>query len=99
MPDRDRVIYSIERCICYVPDSCRDCAYDKYEYPDCVNKMCKDALELLKAQEPVKPYVSGNGKGFENASTWWYACGACNEQIDMHDKFCRHCGKAVKWDE
>ena len=56
-------------------------------------------LELLKAHEPVKPYVSGKGKDFENASTWWYACGNCNKPIDPNDKYCRYCGRKVAWDD
>lgn len=53
MVDREKVIYSIERCICHVPDACRDCAYDAgHPYNECVEMMLKDALSLLKAQEP-----------------------------------------------
>lgn len=53
MVDRGKVIYSIERCICHVPDACRDCAYDAgYPYNECVEMMLKDALSLLKAQKP-----------------------------------------------
>lgn len=53
MDDREKVIYSIERCICHVPDACRDCAYYAVRlYPECYELMMKDALSLLKAQEP-----------------------------------------------
>ena len=49
MIDREKVIYSIERCICHVPDACRDCAYDAgHPYNECVEMMLKDALALLK---------------------------------------------------
>ena len=52
MPDREKVIYSIERCICHVPDACRDCAYDAgHPYNECVELMLKDALSLLKGQD------------------------------------------------
>lgn len=52
MTERENVIYSIERCICHVPDACRDCAYDAgHPYNECVEMMLRDALELLKAQE------------------------------------------------
>lgn len=53
MADREKVIYSIERCVCHVPDACRDCNYDNYEYNKCVEKLLWDALELLKEQETV----------------------------------------------
>lgn len=52
MPDLEKVIYSIERCICHVPDACRDCAYDAgHPYNECVELLLRDSLELLKAQE------------------------------------------------
>lgn len=52
MAELEKVIYSIERCICHVPDSCRDCAYDAgHPYNECVELLLKDALSLLKAQE------------------------------------------------
>lgn len=52
MPDLEKVIYSIERCICHVPDACRDCAYDAgHPYNECVELLLRDALGLLKAQE------------------------------------------------
>ena len=52
MADREKVIYSIERCISRVPDSCQDCGYDAEPYPKCEYMLFSDALELLKAQEP-----------------------------------------------
>ena len=56
---REKVIYSIERCICHVPDACRDCAYDAgHLYPECFELMMKDALSLMKAQESQwRPFV------------------------------------------
>lgn len=55
MPDLEKVIYSIERCICHVPDACQDCAYDAgHPYNECVELLLKDALELLKDPDQVK---------------------------------------------
>ena len=58
----------------------------------------RDAVELLKEPEAVAPYVTGNGESFETAKNWWYECGNCNKPIDSTDKFCRHCGRLVKWE-
>ena len=52
MADREKVIYSIERCICHVPDACRDCGYDNEPCPKCFEHLLRDAHDLLKAQEP-----------------------------------------------
>ena len=54
MADREKVIYDIERCICHVPDACRDCSHYKHgEYLDCMEELLSDALELLKEQEDL----------------------------------------------
>lgn len=48
------------------------------------------AIEAVKAQEPVKPIIiCGN---------WWYQCGKCKEAVGYHDKYCKACGQAVKWE-
>lgn len=52
MAELEKVIYSIERCICNVPDACRDCGYDNEPYTKCFEHLLRDALSLLKAQEP-----------------------------------------------
>ena len=50
--DREKVIYDIERCICHVPDACRDCShYGHGEVIGCMEELLKDALKLLKEQE------------------------------------------------
>ena len=53
MFDRDKVIYSIERCVCNVNDVCRDCAYYDAGHPyiKCVEMLLRDAMKLLKEQE------------------------------------------------
>ena len=61
-----------------------------------------EALELLKAQEPVKPIIETY---WETASVYdedvkvtENKCGECGAEIDKWDKFCRMCGRPVKWD-
>lgn len=53
MPDMEQVIWDIERCICHVPDACKDCShYQKGEAAiDCMEILLADALALLKEQE------------------------------------------------
>lgn len=97
--DGEKVIYDIERCICHVPDACRDCShYGHGEVIGCMEELLTDALALLKEQEAVEPYITGRGETFETAETWWYACGNCHEALDVNDKYCRHCGRSVKWE-
>lgn len=56
MTKREKVINSLERCTCYVPDACRDCAYDDKPAPDCWQSLERDALELLKEDETQLQY-------------------------------------------
>ena len=52
MPDREKVMWSLARCSCGVPDACSDCYYDNWPPRICVQHLTNDALALLKAQEP-----------------------------------------------
>lgn len=88
MTDPEKVIYSIERCICHVPDACRNCAYDAgHPYNECVEMMLKDALSLLKAQEPLAVRETELNK-----------C-VCGNEINRywHPEFCGFCGKKLEW--
>ena len=62
------------------------------EYDDCIGKMARDALELLKEQEPVKAVRRVE-------ETEWNVCGNCGSHIISKWKWCPYCGKAVKWDD
>ena len=53
MADIEKVIYDIERCICHVPDACRDCSHYGYDRMECMESLLKDALELLKEQPHI----------------------------------------------
>jgi hypothetical protein len=103
MAELEKVIKGLECCILRDPDDharCSQCSYGG----NCINRLKIDALELLKAQEPVKPYIDYDGQ-----DVW--RCGSCgatlfhlsHTQADENEqncvKFCRYCGKAVKWDD
>lgn len=101
MIDREKVIYSIERCICHVPDACRDCGYDNEPCPKCFEHLLRDALSLLKAQEPKPPRIA------QTIDRIFYACDNCGKSLFVIDgvnlstyfpKYCAECGRAVKWD-
>ena len=49
MPDREKVIYDIGRCICHVPYACKECS--RYGKISCIEELLADALSLLKEQE------------------------------------------------
>ena len=57
-----------------------------------------DAIDLLKAQEPVEPY----GQYSVHTGTKYIVCGACEKPLCMmkdsyRPKYCPECGRMVKW--
>ena len=50
----------------------------------------------LKEPEAVEPREENDGNP-EPCTAWWYVCGDCGQPIDKMDRYCRMCGKAVKW--
>lgn len=100
MMDRETIIkgLQIER-ECVSRDCDRDCGKcDLVQDRDWLLAVYDGALELLKEQEAVPPEKE-NDRNTGNLASWWYVCGACGRGLDYHDRFCRHCGRAVKWDE
>lgn len=51
--------------------------------------MLREAVRLLKAQEPVFPHMVD-----------WslYECPKCKTRVDKTYKYCKCCGQAVKWE-
>ena len=97
MPEVEKVIKGLECCAGYgIEDTpgCEDCPYnDMGDTCERMRPLYEDALALLRAQEPVNPNVIMYGKMVIH-----YQCPACLVTIDPRDNFCRHCGRAVKWE-
>lgn len=93
MDNREKVIKALMCCM-FGCDHV-SCPYNKLE--DCEGTLHYDALTLLKAQEPIVP------KRVLRGAIMQWRCGACDARLgdplmgDI-DNYCRHCGKAVKWD-
>ena len=95
MPDREKVIKGLEVCISL--DEGENCPKEFPYYRDVCcgySQVMRDALALLKEQEPVKPERECSGSGV----TWWNVCGNCRTAINPNDKYCHECGKAVSWE-
>ena len=103
MADREKVMQWLKTCATGCEDGC------PYEYKNLVYRVeCKadlmsDAIALLREHEPVRPY-----QDYDGLDVW--RCGNCNTSLfhiteteaddDMKNyiKFCKHCGKAVRWE-
>jgi hypothetical protein len=94
MTDREKAIASLNNALVQM----HGCGRYTPEDVDELETAAWKALGLLKEQESVTPFIACKGKTFEEADTWWYACGNCQQPIDMGDRYCSMCGKAVKWE-
>lgn len=101
MTDREKVIRGLECCI---TDRCEDCPYEDICYGDneveLFDTLARDALALLKAQEPVEPTEPDEDN--------MRYCGACGSPVGyevleapgieyVQYSYCQNCGRAVKW--
>lgn len=62
---------------------------DSWSYAQAIDKI----MDLLKEQEAV-PVIQR-----EIMHMLFWCCGSCGVAITDGDKFCRNCGKQVKWNE
>lgn len=102
MPDREKVIKALELCTSKIETRtqtpCNTCPYHNIIYHGVLGDGCcneqslkRDALALLKEDEPLKPKLSESGL--------LYRCRACGRPLTKYlDKFCPKCGRAVKWE-
>ena len=90
MPDIEKVIKGLEHCTTY------GCTCDKCDYwehnrveddPHCGDVLMRDALELLKEQQPKKPVYDCP----------LIRCPRCKNSINVIQKYCDECGQAIDW--
>lgn len=66
--------------------------FENEDVPENYEWALEDALELPKEQEAV-PVIQR-----EIMHMLFWCCGSCGVAITHGDKFCRMCGKKVKWE-
>ena len=109
MIDREKVIKALEcrknadkRCgnpceetgLCHYATAVRGLDGEIYKPFICDREsICADAIALLKEQE-AEPVIQR-----EIAHLLFWCCGSCGVAITDGDKFCRNCGREVKWNE
>jgi len=93
MVDREKVIKGLDLCLTWEVSACDSCPYATECEEALVgidsSPLRRDALELLKEQEPVKPIRLEN----------WWECPSCGGNIVANMKYCPGCGRSVKWNE
>ena len=58
-------------------------------------KAAELAKRMLEPKQAQKIIVRNR----DGSVTHWFTCPECYTKIDNHDRFCRRCGEAVKWDD
>lgn len=87
MPDRAKVIKAFECCDDEGSPNCEQCPYMDDDFVGtCAsrNPLFRDALALLKEQEPVKPAPG-------------MLCGQCGCRIYRDANYCYNCGRELDW--
>ena len=88
---KERIIESLEYCRKnQKSNDCESCEYGGRSFQIC-ERLVDDILVLLKEQEAV-PVIQ---REVIHMLVW--CCGSCGVAITAGDKFCRMCGKQVKW--
>ena len=103
MDKREKVMTGLDCCINHGKEPPRlgnfvcdfkNCPYEHYAGIPCYRILIKDALELLKVQEPMIPVYD------QLLTQEIPRCGKCGYRlVKGNDKYCCRCGQAVKWDE
>jgi peptide methionine sulfoxide reductase MsrB len=87
MTDREKVVRAVETCFDSWIDKHRNMGLNLYE----VERMKRDALELLKPIEPIEERL--------NDVDSIYRCGNCKTHFYYRQqKYCAVCGRMAKWD-
>ena len=91
--EREQIINALLRCAAGECD--QRCSYNELRY-GCRPKLMRDALELLKEQEAVKPILKREGR---NKYYNYYVCPVCDNELWYDQNYCIECGRAVDWGE
>ena len=93
MIDKEKVIKGINCCLAGGFVMCEECPYMDKASKSCkgTDGVLKDALELLKEQEPIAPKQ-------QEETHVWTVCGNCSQHLISKWIYCPYCGRKVKWD-
>jgi len=99
MNDRDRIIDAFRNCI--TEPKCKDCPWDECAMLNnrCVEIPIDLALAVMRelvAQEPIRPGV-GKLEDEDGVTSYSIQCPIDGAVMDLGDRYCRKCGRPVKW--
>ena len=100
--DREKVIKGLECCTTAI--GCYECPYavGGKATNACNLLIDRDALALLKLQEPIAPVKVNRYMETDENGDWFspetYDCGNCGVELHGKANYCHLCGRAVKWE-
>lgn len=99
MTENDRVFDAFRNCI--TEPKCKDCPWTecdklKNRRVEIPIDLALAVMRMLKAQEPRDAVIVQNG--IDGSGGWWFQCPNCMMEIEPRDRYCRSCGRAVKWE-
>ena len=101
MPDRERVINTIDGCI-NDNSFCNKCDYDGcvFQHGSCEKDLLAAALSLLKEQEPVKPNGTREAMSFAFNGMLTGYCPRCGTIVNSigNSGACGKCGQKFDWE-
>ena len=86
MTDKEKVIKGLQEAVDWLSTETSLTVVDQW--------VIRDALALLKAQEPVEPVRMNHT---ENKYRDHYRCPICKEDLSYEQNYCPDCGKRLKW--
>ena len=103
MTEQEKIVKGLE-CIAEIGEcDCNDCEYaedgNPAKYYKCQEKFAKDAITLLKTQEPKEPTkvhdISEQSDGSKKG-----CCAYCGSKLDKlyNAHFCGTCGRELNWE-
>lgn len=97
---REKVIEALEICIRNNDTGIAEigCSHNgcKLMYDCCSGiQIMRDALALLKAQEPVEPILKHEGITKYDS---YYVCPICDEDLTYEQCYCSECGRELNWE-
>ena len=98
MTDREKVIRAVETCFDSWIDKRRSMCLDLHK----VERLKREALELLKGQEPDETRLVRHYSRPGVYADLWLHCEKCGGKIGdgpYRPKYCPECGRKVNWDD
>lgn len=81
---------------CITEPKCKDCPWEACEQFN--NKKVEIPVDLaLEVNNLLQRVRTAEAEMEGGGHTWFFVCGECHTAIDTKDKYCRQCGREIKW--